>query len=433
MLLNACGEVVHDWTVAEDRRPGNTAYLQENGDIIMTSRPASVGNDPIWAGGGGATIERRTWDNDVLWSFTANNDSLRLHHDFTVTPSGNVIAICWEVLDSLECIENGRDPSLLTGGELWSDKLIELQPDGMGGADIVWEWRAWDHLVQDFDSTKANFGVVADNQSLIDLNYGSLSNQPADWLHMNAVDYWPYTDVNQIVRAFQPSTKSGSSARGFSMGHHLPLGQSGAYDRGDTTHQRLFYQHDIHWGNGLESIRNPTSPSSSSSTTACPTWTRRHAQRSGDPVPLFDEYPEPGGSVYEFDFDNGRWGPEDFVDLHPTRPQQLGLSSYQPGNGGSLICRAAPASVRAHRVRTSRHWTPPWPAPRSNRAPNSSSTTSPSGLTLPATRPWTGRTCRPVRSSRSIPPCSRSAPQRFVRTPLPATARRARRLRGRMP
>ncbi len=135
MLLNACGEVVHDWTIDAARRPGNTAYLQPNGDLIMTSRPASVGDDPIWAGGGGATIERRTWDNDILWSFTANNDSLRLHHDFTVTPEGNVIAICWEVIDSLECIAQGRNPELLTGGELWSDKLIELQPDGMGGAN----------------------------------------------------------------------------------------------------------------------------------------------------------------------------------------------------------------------------------------------------------------------------------------------------------
>ena len=44
MLLNACGEVVHNWTIDEDRRPGNTAYLQPNGDIIMTSRSASVSN-----------------------------------------------------------------------------------------------------------------------------------------------------------------------------------------------------------------------------------------------------------------------------------------------------------------------------------------------------------------------------------------------------
>ena len=70
MLLNGCGEVVHDWTIDADRRPGNTAYLQPNGDIVMTSRPAAVGNDPIWAGGGGATIERRSWDNEVIWSLS---------------------------------------------------------------------------------------------------------------------------------------------------------------------------------------------------------------------------------------------------------------------------------------------------------------------------------------------------------------------------
>lgn len=344
MLLNACGEVVHDWTVAEDRRPGNTAYLQENGDIIMTSRPASVGNDSIWAGGGGATIERRTWDNDVLWSFTANNDSLRLHHDFTVTPGGNVIAICWEVLDSLECIENGRDPALLTGGELWSDKLIELQPDGLGGADIVWEWRAWDHLVQDFDSTKSNFGVVADNQSRIDLNYGSLSNQPADWLHMNAVDYWPYTDVNQIVMSVPTFNEVWVIWHGgfFDGDIIYRWGNPAAYDRGDSTHQRLFYQHDIHWGNGLGV--NPGNPDFTkfflfNNRVPNVDTTGTHSEVA-TLSPLFDEYPEPGGSVYEFDFDNGRWGPEDFEWTY-TQPglNSSGLSSYQRlGNGGSLIC-----------------------------------------------------------------------------------------------
>ena len=134
-----------------------------------------------------------------MWSFTANNDSLRLHHDLTVTPEGNVIAICWEVIDSLECIANGRNPELTRRGELWSDKLIELQPNGHGGR-IVWEWRAWDHLVQDFDSTKANYGVVADNQHLIDVNYGSIGNQPRDWHHMNAIDYFPFYDTaGQII------------------------------------------------------------------------------------------------------------------------------------------------------------------------------------------------------------------------------------------
>ena len=344
MLLNACGEVVHDWTVAEDRRPGNTAYLQPNGDIIMTSRPASVGDDPIWAGGGGATIERRTWDNEVLWSYTANNDSLRLHHDFTVTPQGSVIAICWEVLDSLECIENGRDPQLLETGELWSDKLIELEPDGMGGVDIVWEWRAWDHLVQDFDSTKANYGVVADNQSLIDLNYGSPSNQPADWLHMNAVDYWQYSDVNQIVMSVPTFNEIWVMWHGgfFDGDIIYRWGNPEAYDRGDSSHQRLFYQHDIHWGNGLGV--NPGNPDFTkfmvfNNRVPNVDTTGTHSEVAIF-SPIFDEYPEPGGTVYEFDFDNGRWGPENFEWTY-TQPglASSGLSSFQRlGNGGNLIC-----------------------------------------------------------------------------------------------
>ena len=341
MLLNGCGEVVHDWTIDAARRPGNTAYLQPNGDIVMTSRPAAVGNDPIWAGGGGATIERRTWDNEVVWSFTANNDSMRLHHDFTVIPGGNVIAICWEVIDSLECIENGRNPNLLEGGELWSEKLIELQPDTAGGADIVWEWRVWDHLVQDYDSTKANFGVVADNQHLIDVNFGTPSAQAADWLHMNAIDYFPFYDTaGQIIVSVPTFDEVWVIWHDYQFNDNLiwRWGNPQAYQRGDSTDQRLFYQHDIHWGNGLGVnpgnvdftkffVFNNRVPNVDTTGT--------HSE-AAIISPIFDEYD--GG--YEFNTSTGRWGPEDFEWTY-TQPglSSTGLSSFQRlGNGGNLIC-----------------------------------------------------------------------------------------------
>ena len=54
--------------------------------------------------------------------------------------------------------------------EKWPTHLIEVANDGNGGGQIVWEWHIWDHLIQDTDPSKPNYGVVADNPQLIDIN-----------------------------------------------------------------------------------------------------------------------------------------------------------------------------------------------------------------------------------------------------------------------
>ena len=51
------------------------------------------------------------------------------------------------------------------------DSLVEIKPTGKTTGEVVWEWHLWDHLVQDHDSTKANFGVVADHPELVDANF----------------------------------------------------------------------------------------------------------------------------------------------------------------------------------------------------------------------------------------------------------------------
>ena len=40
------------------------------------------------------------------------------------------------------------------------DYLIEVKPTGKTTGEIVWEWHLWDHLVQDHDRSKPNFGNV---------------------------------------------------------------------------------------------------------------------------------------------------------------------------------------------------------------------------------------------------------------------------------
>ena len=70
---------------------------------------------------------------------------------------------------------------------------MELQPVGTNQATVVWEWHAWDHLVQEADPAKANYAPVAQHPELLHVNYAATANQP-DWLHLNSIDYNPALD-----------------------------------------------------------------------------------------------------------------------------------------------------------------------------------------------------------------------------------------------
>ena len=258
-LLDNCGRIVHVWEDDASFRPGNTAYLMENGNLIKTKRPAAVANDPIWAGGGGATVEIRSWDNDLLWTFTLNDSLFRLHHDIEPLPNGNILMLAWEKKTAEEAIQAGRDTSLLPDGELWPDYLIEVEPVGESDFNIVWEWHIWDHLVQDYDATKDNFGVVADAPSKMDINYSS-NDGGADWMHSNSIDY--NEDLRQVLISIpffdevwiidhSTSTEQAAGNTGGLAGRGGEIlyrwGNPAVYDSGTAEDQTLFFNHDAHW------------------------------------------------------------------------------------------------------------------------------------------------------------------------------------------
>ena len=245
-LIDSCGEVVHMWTNDSLRRPGNSAYLTPTGNLVWAHRPANFQNDAIWAGGGGAVIEARSWDNSVLWNYALNDSTGRLHHDFALTNTGTVLAIAWERIDSITAVNAGRNPDLLEGGELWSERIIELMPNAAGSTDVVWEWRAWDHLVQDFDSTKANFGDPGQSPHLIDVNFGTPSSAAPDWLHMNSVDYNPALGhILMSVPTFDELWIIDKAAT--DDGLIWRWGNPEAYASGTSGNQQLHYQHAARW------------------------------------------------------------------------------------------------------------------------------------------------------------------------------------------
>ena len=98
-----------------------------------------------------------------------------------------------------DAIDLGRNPLLLresAGNVVWSEAIIELQTNGTNTPEIIWIWKARDHLIQDFDNTKDNFGIIANHPELINFNYPENDDNP-DWLHFNGIDY--NEELDQIL------------------------------------------------------------------------------------------------------------------------------------------------------------------------------------------------------------------------------------------
>jgi hypothetical protein len=250
-LVDHKGRLVHQWAAAT--RSVGGFYLLEDGTLLRCSFVLN----PLDNFGG--RVEKLDWDGNLLWAYDYADSHHVQHHDAIVLPSGNVLLLARELKSRSEAVAAGRDPSRLIESRLLPDHLVEVNP---ATGSIVWEWHVWDHLVQDFDSTKANYGDVAAHPELVDVNYLGLGGEYgiADWNHANSLDYHPQFD--QIVISVRNSSEvwvidhstTTEQARGHTGGR---LGMGGdivyrwgnpqACRAGDSTTQTLFGQHNAHW------------------------------------------------------------------------------------------------------------------------------------------------------------------------------------------
>ena len=141
-LIDYNKEVKHLWE--SNYIPRLSAYLLENGELL---RMVSFKNNLRFvAGGYGGGIQKLDWNGTVLWEFEYSNDEYCLHHDIEPLPNGNILMIAWENKTRQEAIDAGRDPNRLAYNSLWPDHIIEVEPTGINGGNIVWEWHVWDQL-----------------------------------------------------------------------------------------------------------------------------------------------------------------------------------------------------------------------------------------------------------------------------------------------
>ena len=347
-LLNNCGEIVHMWRDSI-YRPGNGIWLSENGNLYVTKGKNALSNSFIHAGGGGEKVEIRDWNNNLLWTYTINDSTQRMHHDIEVMPNGNILAIVWQYKNDAEAIANGRNPAKLTGSGalgngLWPEKIVELQPNLTNGTtQIVWQWNVWDHMVQDFDNTKANYGIVENHPELIDLNY-TLYDSTADWQHANAIDYNAtfdqvmlsvpcFNEIWIIDHSTTTSEAAGHTGGLVGVGGDLiyRFGNPSAYRAPGTT--KLFYQHDAHWAEiNFSSTNQEYGKVVVFNNKLGPNYSAVHTFS-----PTFDTY------EWEYPKDtNGVWGPNSFDWTYIANPPQdmystgLGAIQLLP-NGNRLI------------------------------------------------------------------------------------------------
>ena len=259
-LIDNNGMIVNKWE--SDYLPGLAAYLCENGSLLRTG---NLGVQPTFLSGGrGGIIQEFDWDRNLIWEFEYSSDQCLQHHDIEQLPNGNVLMIAWENISATLAIAAGRDPEMLNEAWLWPDHVIEVEPGDSVGGTIVWKWHVWDHLIQDFDSTKANFGVVADHPELIDLNYTARPNGPdmgnPDWLHTNSIDY--NAEFDQIILSahnfceiwvidHSTTTEEAAGHSGGNSGKGGDLlyrwGNPQAYRAGTMADVKFFAQHDARW------------------------------------------------------------------------------------------------------------------------------------------------------------------------------------------
>jgi hypothetical protein len=207
----------------------------------------------------GGRIQRIAWDGEVLWDYTHADADNQHHHDIEPMPNGNVLLIAWERKTEGEADQAGRE----NAAEMWPTGIVEVAPTGREGGDIVWRWSAWDHLIQEADVSKDNYGVVAEHPELFDVNLAPSRGgrgRGGDWIHANGLDYHP--ELDQIVFSshslhefyiidHSTTTEEAASHQGGRSGKGGDLlyrwGNPANYGAGERDDQHFFVLHGVNW------------------------------------------------------------------------------------------------------------------------------------------------------------------------------------------
>ena len=270
-LIDMEGYVVHKWKTITRAYLGHeyyvekTARLTEKGTIIQGIMTDDAKTKPRSA------LQELDWNGNLLWEFIDPRQGYMYHHSFkriwnNKLKEWTIIFTSQFPMTQEQAVAAGADPAVKWKAD--PDGVVEVDMRG----NIVWEWWTLDHVIQDKDARRPNYGVIAKHPEKIDLNWGA--GLRGDFTHQNALDYNQTLDQivvsNSTMSEFYVIDHAGTFIPGdFKASKTLAAGPAGdimfrwgnpnvygagkgpSYNASGNTSsegdQQLAFSHDIQW------------------------------------------------------------------------------------------------------------------------------------------------------------------------------------------
>jgi len=336
-LINNCGLVVNQWTF--DRTTiYSGCYLLEDGSILKLTSPQAYDFYNLES-----CVAHRSWDNELIWEYCITGETGYFHSDMHILPNGNVLVLMLEYFTVEEAILNGVNPASINNNyDL--ESVVELKPIGKDSAEIVWQWRMKDHLIQAYDASKDNYGIVAEHPRKYDANLFEIST------HFNSIDYnenldqivvssWHDSEIYIIDHSTTVEEAAGSTGGKYGHGGDFLFRWGNPANYGILKDQRLLGQHNPRWipdnydqFGGMMSIFN-----------------NRYEELLGNgsynsAVVIIDPDPD-GDGIYEME--SGKFLPESYAYVLPNKGtvrgpmnSELMAGAVVQPNGNIVTCEA---------------------------------------------------------------------------------------------
>lgn len=281
-LIDKDGNVAHSWSCA--KACNYAVLLKDNGNIV---RGAVSSGNQLSGGAIGGMVQELDANANVVWEFTYSDATKCSHHDITLLPNGNVLLIAWEVKSTAELTQAGYENA---SSAKWPTHFIEVQQNGTAG-QIVWEWHIWDHMIQDNDASKDNYGVVADHPELMDINaLEATSSGPGggggDWFHANGIDY------NETLDQIVFSSRNASEI--FIIDHSTTTAEAASHSGGNAGMGGDFL---YRWGN--PSNYGSSATQNIPAAVHDPRWIEDDGRQNGGYIQFFNNEGNNGGSAID--------------------------------------------------------------------------------------------------------------------------------------